>query len=183
MITIRSGLYKNRKLEIPETGVRPTADKIRQAIFNVLMHAEFSPNLNGAKVLDAFAGTGALGLEALSRGAAHAWFMEKHPGTFKILSQNLEIAADTASILLADATTPSKTPDVMDIVFLDPPYEKNLLAPAITALAAKGWIGDETLLVIETAKGEAWDKPDGLNVVDTRHYGMTEINFATFSRK
>ena len=71
----------------------------------------------------------------------------------------------------------------MQIVFLDPPYEKNLLTSAITALAAQGWINDKTLLVIETKKGEIWEQPAGLEILDKRNYGNTEISFATFSRK
>lgn len=183
MITIRSGKFKNKKLAIPENGVRPTSDKIRQAIFNILAHNNFGFSLNGARVLDAFAGTGALGIEALSRGAAHVWLMENNPAVKKVLTQNIVIGLDAATLIFTDACSPPRAPETMDLVFLDPPYEQNLLSPAITALTATGWVAPETLLVMETRKDEAWEKPNGLEILDTRRYGNTEISFATFSRK
>jgi 16S rRNA (guanine966-N2)-methyltransferase len=183
MITIRSGKFKNKKLAIPADGVRPTSDKIRQAVFNVLLHAKFAPQLTGANVLDAFAGTGAMGLEALSRGAAHAWLIEKDAGIGKILTQNLTFARNDATLIAGDAQSPPVAPATMHIVFLDPPYEQNLLGSSIPALAAQGWIGDKTLLVCETKKDEIWQQPAGLKILDARSYGNTDISFATFSRK
>ena len=185
MITIRSGKFKNKRLVIPENGVRPTSDKIRQAVFNVLAHTALLDGftLQGANVLDAFAGTGAMGIEALSRGAAHVWLMEKDSATRKILSENLKFAAGNVTLIAGDSCAPLAAPCAMQLVFLDPPYEKNSLSPAITALAAQGWIGAETLLVIETKKDESWEQPDGLKLLDSRRYGNTEISFATFSRK
>lgn len=225
MITIRSGIYKNKKLTIPDGGVRPTSDKIRQAIFNILVHNNFGFSLSGVRVLDAFAGTGAMGLEALSRGAARAWLMENNPAVKNVLEQNVQSCSPPpqpspaqprprrgaardggegvnenkskippplagggrgrghATIIFADACSPPTATETMDLVFLDPPYEQNLLAPAITALAASGWIAPETLLVMETRKDETWEKPNGLEILDIRRYGNTEISFATFSRK
>jgi len=183
MITIRSGEFKNKKLQIPPVGVRPTSDKIRQAIFNVLMHADFAPPMANARVLDAFAGTGAMGLEALSRGAAHAWFMENDPAVGKILQQNLAIAAARATLLVADAGAPERAPEGMNMVFLDPPYSKNLLLSAVSALQAAEWISEKTLLIIETAAQEALLLPEDYVILDQRKYGNTRINFATLSRK
>lgn len=182
MITIRSGIFKNKKLQIPLDGVRPTSDKIRQAIFNVLMHADFAPPLAGVQVLDAFAGTGALGLEALSRGAAQAWFMENDPAVRKILQENLRMSDARATLLAADACSPARAPEVMNIIFLDPPYGKNLLPPAIAALLAAGWVGAETLLVIESDAEEVITLPDGFAILDERKYGRTIIRFARLSR-
>ncbi len=183
MITIRSGKFKNKKLLTPDepapanAGVRPTSDKIRQAIFNVLMHNDIAPALSGANILDAFAGTGAMGLEALSRGAAHAWFMEKNPAVRKILAENLKMAGDQATLLTADACAPPTAPQPMDFIFLDPPYGKDLLPPAITALHAAGWIGAETLLIIESDATETIALPDGFETLDERKYGRTKILF------
>jgi 16S rRNA (guanine966-N2)-methyltransferase len=185
MITIRSGKFKNKRLGIPPAGVRPTSDKIRQAVFNVLMHTDLIDgfSLVGANVLDAFAGTGAMGLEALSRGAAHGWFMEKDSAVRKVLEQNIAMATNIVTLIAGDAQSPPTAPGPMQIVFMDPPYEQHLLGAAIPALAAQGWITDKTLLVIETKKGEAWQQPGSLTILDARSYGNTEINFATFSRK
>lgn len=176
MITIRSGTLKNKKLKTPDEDVRPTSDKIRQAIFNVLMHADFCPDLNGAKILDAFAGTGAMGLEAISRGAAHGWFMEKNPAVKKILQENLKMT-DAATLLGNDALQPPAAPGEMDIVFLDPPYGQDLITPTCMALLHAGWIGPNTLLVIESDADETIQLPDIFQTIDTRSYGRTAIRF------
>ncbi|HCM83659.1 MAG TPA: 16S rRNA (guanine(966)-N(2))-methyltransferase RsmD [Alphaproteobacteria bacterium] len=177
MITIRSGIFKNKRLQTPETDVRPTSDKIRQAIFNVLMHAEFAPSLIDAKILDAFAGTGAMGLEAISRGAAHGWFLEKNPAVKKILQENLKIT-DCATLLNTDALQPPQAPEEMDLIFLDPPYGQDLITPALTALLNMGWIGHNTLLVIESDADENIQLPDLFQIINTRSYGRTAIRFA-----
>jgi len=178
MITIRSGQYKNKKLLTPDSDVRPTSDKIRQAIFNILAHADFAPELEDARVLDAFAGTGALGLEALARGAKHAWFMENNPGVRKILTQNLALAADRATLLAVDACAPPYAAQTMHIVFLDPPYGKDLLPPAVTALQAVGWIDNKTLLVLESDAKETISLPEEFTFLGERKYGRTVIRFA-----
>lgn len=178
MITIRSGLYKNKRLVTSPDGVRPTSDKIRQAIFNILAHAAFAPPLAGAALLDAFAGTGAMGLEALSRGAAQAWFMENNSAVRNILAQNLSWAGDGAVIVAADAAAPPLAPQEMDFVFLDPPYGKGLLPLAVAALHRADWIGGKTLLVIESDAEETFTLPENFEALDARKYGRTFIRFA-----
>ncbi len=182
MITIRGGKFKNKKLLTPDTDVRPTSDKIRQAIFNVIEHNSIAPDLNNAKILDAFAGTGALGLEAISRGAAHGCFMEKNPAVKKVLAENLNIASAQTTLLNADACAPPAAPETMDFIFLDPPYGRNLLPPAIMALHQTGWIGVQTLLIIESDADEVITMPDGFEILDERKYGRTQIRFAQLSR-
>lgn len=177
MITIRSGKFKNKKLVTPENGVRPTSDKIRQAIFNILAHNDFGFELDGARVLDAFAGTGAMGLEALSRGAARVWLMEKNTEILKILKENSKIAGTDAEVISADATAPPRAPAVMDLVSLDPPYGENLLPRALSALHAAGWIDEKTLCVCESDADEDLSLPENFKTLDERKYGRTRIIF------
>lgn len=176
MITIRSGILKNKRLQTPDKNVRPTSDKIRQAIFNVIAHGADMPTLDDAKVLDAFAGTGAMGLEAISRGAAHGWFMEKDSAVQKILRGNLRIS-DAATLLTTDTLAPPPAPSAMDFVFLDPPYGRDLIAPAITALQKAGWISTQTMIVIECDADENIAPPDDFKITDERKYGSTKILF------
>jgi len=177
MIIIRSGKFKNKKLQTPDADVRPTSDKIRQAIFNIL-RSRALPDLQNAWVLDAFAGTGALGLEALSQGAAQAWFMENNPAVRKILEENLKCAGAQAMLLAVDACIPPRASHAMHIIFLDPPYGKNLLASAITSLHQNSWIDADTLLVIESDADEELILPSDFKIIDERKYGRTKIIFA-----
>lgn len=176
MITIRSGILKNKRLQTPDQDVRPTSDKIRQAIFNVIMHGADMPSLSGANILDAFAGTGALGLEAISRGAAHGWFMEMNASVRKTLHKNLKLT-DNITLLPADALNPPPAPHPMNFIFLDPPYGKNLASQAVIALDHAGWIDHQTVLVLEMSTQFIEPNVVGFRQIDQRTYGSTAIAF------
>jgi 16S rRNA (guanine966-N2)-methyltransferase len=154
---IVAGTWRGRRLVAPPGRVtRPTSDRTRQALFDMLLHAPWAgPDaVEGASVLDVFAGTGALGLEALSRGAASATFIECEPAALRALRTN--VAACSAErqclVLAADALDPPAGSPCR-LVFFDPPYQQGLAA-AIDRLAARGWISPGTLIVAETARDE-----------------------------
>lgn len=151
---IIAGIWKGKKLTAP-TGrdTRPTAIRARQAVFDILAHAPWC-DLRGAKVLDVFAGTGAYGLEALSRGAAFAGFIEQAPDALRALRANIAACkAENTRLISADALTPPPG-EQQDLVFLDPPYGRLLLAPALAALQRQGWIGAGTIIVAELGPGD-----------------------------
>jgi len=161
--------------------VRPTADRTRQALFNILEHGQFvegggSP-VRDAVVLDAFAGTGALGLEALSRGARRVVFMEIAGEALAILARNVAACREQerAEILRADATHPPAAREACTLAFLDPPYRSGHAAPALRALAASGWLADGAIISVELAENEAFAPPDGFTAMDERHYGAARI--------
>lgn len=153
--------------------LRPTSDRVRESLFNVLMGYGLP---SGATVLDLFAGTGALGLEALSRGATHVTFVDSGRTAQKLIHQNLEKAkrrAD-ATVIGCDVLRLPDAPAPCDLVFLDPPYGKSLAAPALAHAQAAGWIGPETLIVAEDSAPQA---VPGFEQLDLRRYGDTHITF------
>jgi 16S rRNA (guanine966-N2)-methyltransferase len=157
-VRIIAGAWRGRALSAPPGDTtRPTADRLRQALFDMLWHASWCgrERLEGAAVLDVFAGTGALGLEALSRGAAHATFIEQDRAALTVLRANVMAcrAEANATILAADATRPPPGGSC-GIVFLDPPYGRDLVPAAVNALAERGWLAADALLVTETARDE-----------------------------
>lgn len=161
---IVAGIWRGRPLVAPEgTATRPTSDRARQALFDMLMHAPWAGRavVADAVVLDAFAGTGALGLEALSRGAARAVFFENAAPALAALQANIARcgAAALCRVLRADATKPPLAEAAATLAFFDPPYAAGLIAPAVTALRARGWLAADALLVVETPR-EA--EPPGL---------------------
>jgi len=153
-----AGAWRGRRLAAPPgNATRPTADRLRQALFDMLLHAPWggADAVAGARVLDAFAGTGALGLEALSRGAAHATFMEVDRAALATLRANVAGlgAGERATVLAADALhCPDGTPAAL--VFLDPPYGEDVVARAVQALRQSGWVAPEALLVGELGREE-----------------------------
>lgn len=155
---IIGGAWRGRALTAPPgSATRPTSDRVRQALFNRLLHAPWAGRgaVEGVAVLDVFAGTGALGLEALSRGAATAAFIERDPGALAALRANIGQcgAQDRCRVVASDARRPPPG-RACALVLLDPPYGQGLLLPALTALAASGWIGKRALLVAELGRDE-----------------------------
>ena len=155
---IIAGAWRGRRLRAPAgAATRPTAGRVRQALFDMLLHAPWGGRalVEGAAVLDAFAGTGGLGLEALSRGAATATFIERDRAALAALRANIAAcrAGDRAQVLAADATAPPPGRPC-GLVFLDPPYGAALVARAVPALAAAGWIAPGALILAELGRDD-----------------------------
>lgn len=178
---VTAGTYKGRKLETPKgRDIRPTSDKIRAAIFNAL---NSRGRIVNAVVMDAFCGTGALGLEAISQGAEQCYFYDKARSSIDLCKtniQNLE-CEEQAKYFLSDVTK-AKMNDLklVDLVFLDPPYNKNLVLPAIESLKAQKCLSEDVFFVIETDKKEEI-KSDVIAIESIKIYGDTKITFATLS--
>lgn len=182
-----AGRHKRRVLLAPEgRDVRPTADRVRQALFDMIEHGGHGPSgespLPDARVLDAFAGTGAMGIEALSRGAAHATFIESDTRAAIVCRRNLQALgeAHTATVLQTDALSPPRPPFPCDVAFLDPPYGSGLGPPALVALAEAGWFADGSLVTLETGAREAFDPPPGFTVLDERRHGAARVTILRY---
>ena len=176
---IIGGAWRGRTLR-PLIGgdTRPTADRARQTLFDMLGHAPWAPpdGLRGLRVLDAFAGTGAFGLEALSRGAAHATFVDNSPVALAVLRGNVALlgAAAQSTILAVDIRQVSRVAQPASLIFLDAPYRQGLTVPALMRLAATHWLGPDTLIVIETAADE--EAPDAGELLAGRHVGAARLH-------
>lgn len=162
-----------------DLSTRPTSDRARQVIFDILAHAGWATrhHVQNAMILDGFAGTGALGLEALSRGAAHVTFMDNNTSAYRVMAGNIRRARfeHISAPLKCDVTAPPLASNQVGIAFLDPPYRQDLLSPAISALIRTGWIGANSLIVTE-AEGEL-DLPDIGLPLDARKIGMAHVSF------
>lgn len=179
---IIAGRHRGRALRAPEGRVvRPTSDRAREALFDILAHGRFAdrPVFEEARVLDAFAGTGAFGLEALSRGAAQATFIEKDRGALAILRGNIAALGEErrAAVLGADALHPPQAAAPVTLAFLDPPYGEDLAATALAALAAARWLAPEALVVVEVAARQTLVPPPGLILLEERRYGAARLVF------
>jgi 16S rRNA (guanine966-N2)-methyltransferase len=182
-LRIVGGTHRGRRLIAPPgEAVRPTSDRAREALFNILSHGDFAASglpFAERPVLDAFAGTGALGLEALSRGASAAAFIEESREALATLRRNVAALGeeDRAQIVAGDATHPPRAVWACAVAFLDPPYRSGLAAPALGALAAAGWLTEDALVVIEVAAHEDLPLPGGFTLIDERVYGAARLVF------
>ena len=180
---VTSGRLKGRNLAAPpDLSVRPTSDRVRQAIFNILEHNDFGSEiaLEGARVIDLFAGTGALAIEALSRGARYAFLIDDSPSSRALLWRNVEALGLTGATKIWRRDACALGPcagDTFDLAFLDPPYRKNLVAPALSSLRDGGWLKPGAIVVVETAEDEHIPSTDGYETLDTRIYGDTRVTF------
>lgn len=179
---IISGKHRGRRIDIPRglNGVRPTSDYAREAIFNILTHGKggLSAELFIDKpVLDVFCGTGALGLEALSRSAGQVTFIDKNRDAIATARHNAERMGELAfaQFLVADATRLPKSSTAYALVFLDPPYFEKLLPAALGSLLAGGWVNSDTLLVTEQDAKEPFNVPVEFQVIDERRYGRAQV--------
>jgi 16S rRNA (guanine966-N2)-methyltransferase len=176
---IVGGRLRGRALAAPKSqGIRPTADRLRESLFNILIHSYGDP-VSGARVLDLFAGTGALGLEAMSRGAAFALFVDDGAEARALMRQNVEalgLAAATR-IFRRDATKlgPAHPVEPFSLVFLDPPYGKGLAEKALASAREGGWLTDDALIVVEEMSTAGFIVPDGFAEIERRRYDDTEF--------
>ncbi len=183
MSRIIAGIHRGRRLLVPDgKSVRPTTDRMRERVFSILSHHKY-PDFSGARVADLFAGTGALGLEALSRGAAHVTFVEKSPKSVTCLKTNIDAlkVMDQSNILTTSARALPAAKDPYAFIFMDPPYHKGLVEPTLESLISAHWItpgGSENgVIICELAKGDALALPADLELIDERSQGLQRTVF------
>jgi 16S rRNA (guanine966-N2)-methyltransferase len=184
---IVGGKFRGRTLAAPKhEGTRPTSDRVREAVFNVLEHSPECPDLDGCRVIDLFAGTGALGLEALSRGAAYVLFVEQNASARAVIRQNIENLGlqGITRIFRRDATHlgGAGARDRYDLAFLDPPYGNGLGEAALRALATGGWLASCAVIVLEERAGTALQLPEAFAPFDERTYGDTTVTFLHYGK-
>jgi 16S rRNA (guanine966-N2)-methyltransferase len=183
-VRITAGRLGGRTLTPPpDDRVRPTSDKVRQAIFNVLAHNDFGVgfSLEGAAVIDLFAGTGALGIEAISHGAAFVLFVDDSAESRALIRTNVEALALTGvtKVWRRDATSmgplAAGAGGPFQLAFLDPPYRQGLAERALASLSEGAWLTKGALAVVESARDEALTTPTGFERLDERAYGDTAV--------
>ncbi len=176
---IIGGRFRGKRLLEP-TGrsVRPTSDRVRESLFNILDHRGL---VKGARFLDLFCGTGAVGLEAYSRGAAEIWLMDQEPS---LAASNISAFDNPSNIHLHHQRALARHPprSKFDIAFLDPPYGQALIEPALQSLI-KGWVSSASWIVAELSSKDAFEIPDGFFLRDTRRYGVTTLMFLGYEKK
>ena len=183
------GRFRGRPLAGPkdpsDQRLRPTSDRVREAVFNVLTHGIPGFSLEGAKVLDLFAGTGALGVEALSRGASYCLFVEQDAEARGLIRRNVEAfgLAGITRIFRRDAADlgPAGNRDGFTLLFADPPYGRGLAEKALIAAAEGGWLADGAIVVIEEAERSKIALPADFKEIDRRVWGSTQVVFARFT--
>jgi 16S rRNA (guanine966-N2)-methyltransferase len=173
------GRLGGRTLAAPESqAIRPTADRLREALFNILTHAYDDP-VSGARVLDLFAGTGALGIEALSRGAAFALFIDDGAEARALLRENVTALGlgGASRIFRRDATKlgPVHPLEPFTLAFLDPPYGQGLAGKALASARAGGWFAPEAPIIVEEAAKSKFAAPEGFSELERRRYDDTEF--------
>ena len=175
------GRLKGRNLASPASrGIRPTADRLRESLLNILIHAYDDP-ITDARVLDLFAGTGALGIEAVSRGAAFTLFVDNGAEARALLRNNVEALGlgGVTKVYRRDATNlgPAHPVEPFALVFLDPPYGRGLAEKALASLRSGGWLVPDALLVVEESKAANVASPEGFEELERRAYDDTEFVF------
>lgn len=184
---IVAGKFRGKQLISPsDDSIRPTADRVRESMFNILA-SRLGPVFDGIRVLDLFAGTGALGLEALSRGASHVTFVDIGAEARGIIRDHIEAfgAGGITKLLRRDATdlgVPG-TFGKFDLVFLDPPYGQGLGEQALAGIAAGGWLAPDATIVFEESVEAVVEIPAGFILDDRREYGAAAVYFLTFGEE
>jgi 16S rRNA (guanine966-N2)-methyltransferase len=184
-VRIVGGRWRGRPLKAPASdAIRPTSDRLRETIFNILAHGYDDP-LSGARVLDLFAGTGAMGLEALSRGAAFALFVDESAPARGLIRDNVETlgAGGQSRLFRRDATRMgSAAPnEPFSLIFCDPPYGNGLAQKALASCADGGWLAPDALAIVEEAQGAEITLPAGFTEIDRRDYGETKLVFGRYA--
>jgi 16S rRNA (guanine966-N2)-methyltransferase len=178
-IRIIGGRHRGKRLSSPpDRSVRPTSERAREALFNILDHAGMVENL---RFLDLFCGTGAVGLEACSRGAGEVWLIDED---IALASSNVEALGRPGAVQVRrmNAAGLARPPCPFHVVFMDPPYRSGLAGPALSALD-RGWLADGALVVVELAAKEAFDPPEGFEREQDRQYGAARLIFLRWSEE
>lgn len=183
---IVGGRLRGRPLAAPaDDAIRPTSDRVREAVFNILAHGIEGFAIDGVRVLDLFAGTGALGIEALSRGAAYCLFVEEGAEARALIRRNIEAFGLTGvtKIYRRDATSlgAASSQGVFGLALLDPPYDKGLGERALVSAAMGGWLAAGGVVVAEERKGATVALPQGFAELDRRTWGDTQVVFARYA--
>jgi 16S rRNA (guanine966-N2)-methyltransferase len=183
-VRIVGGRLRGRLLQAPASrAIRPTSERLRESIFDILIHRHVGV-VEGARVVDLFAGSGALGIEALSRGAKFALFVDNGPEARALLRANVDAFAlgGVTRIWRADATLLGKAPagPPFTLAFLDPPYDKGLAGPALAGLVEGGWLASGAVVVVEESAEAEIGAPTALRIVDERVYGETKVVFLAY---
>jgi 16S rRNA (guanine966-N2)-methyltransferase len=178
------GRLKGRNIASPSSrDIRPTQDRLRESLFNILMHAYGNP-MGDARVLDLFAGTGALGIEAVSRGAKFALFVDNGAEARALLRANVEALGlgGVTKVFRRDATNlgPAHPVEAFSLVFCDPPYRMKLAEKALESLRDGGWLLPDAIAVVEEHKDAGFLAPDGFEEIERRAYDETEFTFLKF---
>ena len=187
MIRIIAGRHRGRALRVPVAGVRPTGERARAALFNILDHGIDWPGFAGGCVFDVFAGSGACGLEALSRGAAHATFVDHDGAVLQTIRRNAAAMGEARAVTLLklDATrlpSPPATANAPGVAaFLDPPYDSGLATAALHLLAVRHWLAPGAVAVVEVAAREPLALPPAYALLDERVYGAARLVFTRLS--
>ncbi len=180
MIRVIAGRWRGKKLDVPAGDIsRPTTDRMRERIFSMLQHPRY-PSLTGARVADLFAGSGALGIEALSRGAAHVTAVERSPEAAAVIARNVAGLAEPVDhhLVRGDAASfAARTP--FDIIFMDPPYGEGLIDAALAQINDTALLADGGVIVAEWHKDDRPQVPARMTIVDTRRQGIQQIQFIT----
>jgi 16S rRNA (guanine966-N2)-methyltransferase len=180
---IIAGVHRGRSLKRPPAIItRPTMDRVREAIFNMLTHGGWEGDKNiieGAIVLDAFAGSGALALEALSRGAAFAYFFDQSEQALAVVRQNVKSLGEEerSKLLKTDACRPLKVLQAATLILLDPPFGKDLLSKSLPGLFESGWIAPNALIMAEIQAKETYVLPANFEVLKEKIYGTAKVIF------
>ena len=174
---IIAGKYRGKKLFSPENkDVRPTSDRARESIFNIL-NSRFSADYSRYNLLDIYAGTGAFGFEALSRGVANVTFVDKNTENIQKNAKLFPNEQNKINILKADATNLSKINKTFNLIFMDAPYSQGLTEKTLQQLIQKDWLSENALCIVETQKNEEVIIPEEFEIIDERIYGIAKILF------
>jgi 16S rRNA (guanine966-N2)-methyltransferase len=186
---IIAGAFRGTQLAAPppkDMSIRPTTDRMRETLFNILAHLKAGEPITGARVLDLFAGTGALGLEAMSRGARFCLFVDPDVTARALIRRNIETLGLTGvtKVFRRDATRlgEAATFGRFSLAFLDPPYGQGLGEQALACLAEGGWLEPDAIVVLEEKKGLDLPVPDGFSLLQQRDSGDSEIRILRFSQ-
>ncbi len=178
---IIGGKYRGRKLTSPaDRSIRPTSDRMRESIFNILCH--MSGGLEDAEVLDVFAGSGALGLEALSRRAAHATFFDKSPKALQLVKQNIALL-DVGNITSASCVNAPDLPPASrryDVIFLDPPYKLDVIIDTLSALVQKDYLAVNSIIIVEYSHTNPLVIPDFFDILKQKTFGNSDLCFLEY---